>query len=438
MAKVMRSFWKLLRGLIAPSALIEKPELRRRATLLNTLLLIYLLSTVAMIALILLSVSQGERYFPPQVVAVTGGSAILFALFFLLAKTRYYIAAGICFCLTIDAGLMGSAVLNPAPDTLPGLVPFFIVPVLIAMFVLPLRSVIVLGGVSLVCAFYVAGLSSERSLPVTTSFWFLLIVLALIIAGSFLRTFDIKQMEDERLQLFHAARMSTLGEMAGGIAHEVNNPVAVIQLRASQALRFLQQKPDDITKLTEFLEAIKRTASHIEKVVRGLRSFSRSGLSDPFEKVSVKTIIEDTLGLCEEQLRHAHVELQVDAFDKSLAVECRAIQISQILLNLISNARAAVEALPERWIRIAVEDRGERLIVSVTDSGRGISSTVAKKVFEPFYTTKREELGTGIGLSISQNLAKHHGGSLFIDRESPHTRFVLELPKVQALTKGNR
>lgn len=432
MNRILDMGWKALCALVAPSAVVQEPENRRRALLLSTLLLIYLMSVWGMFATIM-----GGRFLGKEPLVSDGAAvlvlicSILFSFFFILARTRHYVIAGICFCLTIDIGIVSAVYFGSASSSYTDVLPFLIVPVLIAMFVLPLRAVLSLAAASLLCAIVIVAHRPSTHNAIMLSSWFFFVVLALVIAGSLLRTFDIKQMEDERLQLFHAARMSTLGEMAGGIAHEVNNPVAVIQLRASQALRVLQQKPQETEKVVEFLEAIKRTASHIENVVRNLRSFSRSGRADPFVVTPLRTIISETLALCEEHLRHVNVDLKVEPFDESLAVECRSVQISQVLLNLISNARAGVADLPERWIRIAVEDKGTRVAVSVTDSGRGISSAVAKRIFEPFFTTKQDGLGTGIGLSISFNLAKHHNGTLYFDQGSPHTRFVLELPKTQ-------
>lgn len=270
----MNTVWKALCALVAPSATIQEPENRRRALLLNTLLLIYLVSVWAMVATVLEEVQEGHPFYEsPHVFTVTIGSAILFSFFYVLAKTRYYLIAGICFCLTIDLGIVAAVMFSPIPRTHPSILPYLIIPVLIAMFVLPLRSVLAIGFASLACALVITTLQLDSPVAITFSMWFFLIALALVLAGSLLRSFDLKQMEDERLQLFHVARMSTLGEMAGGIAHEVNNPVAVIQLRASQALRVLKKHPDEAAKVVEFLEAIKRTASHIETVVRGLRSF---------------------------------------------------------------------------------------------------------------------------------------------------------------------
>ena len=110
-------------------------------------------------------------------------------------------------------------------------------------------------------------------------------------------------------------------------------------------------------------------------------------------------------------------------------MQCRATQISQVLLNLLNNACDAIRDLPEKWIRIGYEESVAGFELSVTDSGTGIDRAILDKLFQPFFTTKGVNVGTGLGLSISKGIAESHGGSLEYDSSCPNTRFILSLPR---------
>jgi C4-dicarboxylate-specific signal transduction histidine kinase len=122
----------------------------------------------------------------------------------------------------------------------------------------------------------------------------------------------------------------------------------------------------------------------------------------------------------------------------SWEVECHPSQISQVLLNLLNNAYDAALAQPDRWIELDARDQGSLVEISVTDSGPGIPRELARKIMDPFFTTKPPGKGTGLGLSISSNIMTDHGGSLSLDQNSPHTRFVMSLPKIQRHAHANK
>jgi C4-dicarboxylate-specific signal transduction histidine kinase len=107
------------------------------------------------------------------------------------------------------------------------------------------------------------------------------------------------------------------------------------------------------------------------------------------------------------------------------------VQLSQVLLNLLNNARDAIEQLPEKWVRIEVAEKEGQAMISVTDSGSGIDAQTQRKLFQPFFTTKRVGKGTGLGLSVSARIMKSHQGELRYDPGSPHTRFVMSMPRAE-------
>ena len=138
---------------------------------------------------------------------------------------------------------------------------------------------------------------------------------------------------------------------------------------------------------------------------------------------------------CMERLRQNSVELRVPPVEKSLRIDCRPTEISQVLLNLLNNAVDAVQPLAEKWVELKVRNAGNEIEISVTDSGAGIPEKIRDKMGQPFFTTKVVGHGTGLGLSISKGIVEAHGGRLSLDAECEHTRFVVMLPKAVAAAK---
>lgn len=239
--------------------------------------------------------------------------------------------------------------------------------------------------------------------------------------------------EEERIaaqkMLQQTYKFLALGEMAGNIAHEINNPLAIIAGKTRQLMDVVQRVPVDLNAVARFAQAIADTTQRMIKIVGGLRTLSRRTETDPPKSKSVAALLEETLALCVPRFHQAEIRLDVAPVDAALTLECRAVDVSQILLNLIGNAYDAVLATEDPWVLIDVAAEQDAVVFTVTDSGPAISAEVASKLMQPFFTTKPEGTGTGLGLSISQRLAVAHGGSLVYDAQGGHTRFVLRLPR---------
>ena len=228
-----------------------------------------------------------------------------------------------------------------------------------------------------------------------------------------------------------ASKMAALGEMAGGVAHEINNPLATIKNLSGQIQEIVDDNPLDRSLLKEMAADVEATTNRIAKIVQGLRSFSRNGSDDPYLTVNIHQIIEETLSFCRERMKHHGTNLTVSSFRKDLCLEGHATEISQVLLNLLNNADDAIADLKEKWIKISVVDKGDEVEIQVTDSGHGIPLDVQSKIFQPFFTTKEIGKGTGMGLSISTGIIQSHNGKLILDNHCLNTRFVIQLPKKQ-------
>lgn len=231
-------------------------------------------------------------------------------------------------------------------------------------------------------------------------------------------------------KLFETSKMSSLGEMASGIGHEINNPLAIIIGKASLLRKHAEKNAFDQTTFKDNLSKIEQTANRIAKIIKGLKSYSRNSEADPMEQIAVASLIEESLELCRTRFKNKSIELRVNV-NTTQNLECRAAQISQIIVNLLGNAHDAVEKLSVKWVQLDVVNTTKTLIISVTDSGCGIPAEIATKLMQPFFTTKGVGKGTGLGLSISKGIAETHNGTLRIDQHCKNTRFVLELPLLQ-------
>ena len=235
--------------------------------------------------------------------------------------------------------------------------------------------------------------------------------------------------KNQNQALVVSAKLSALGEMAGGVAHEINTPLTVIKLRSEMIEEELSHiNSDRAENLKSSLHIIDKTVDRITKIVQSLKAFSRE--SNQLENViyPVSSIINDALDLCHEKFKSHGVSLVTD-IDDSLTVNCRPTEISQVLVNLLNNSYDAIQGLEVKKISIdarAVDN--EYFEIAITDSGSGISAEIQDKIMQPFFTTKEVGKGTGIGLSISKGIVESHSGTIFLDKKSKNTRLVIRLP----------
>jgi C4-dicarboxylate-specific signal transduction histidine kinase len=240
-----------------------------------------------------------------------------------------------------------------------------------------------------------------------------------------------ENLREEEVHRVNSDRLVALGQMSAGIAHEINSPLAVIQLSCQQLQMILAEHelPDELaSEGARLCDRIDRTTRRIGGIVSGLRTFARDGAQDPLAQAKLRDIVRDTLEICATRLRHGSVELRMDIDHVEDSLNCRSVQISQVILNLVNNAYDAVENTDRPWIALDLRRGHQHLELWVTDSGRGIPEHLRTKVWEPFYTTKPVGKGTGMGLSIARGILESHGGTLTIDADCPYTRFVVRLP----------
>ncbi|MGZ3712922.1 MAG: two-component system sensor histidine kinase NtrB [Bdellovibrionota bacterium] len=240
-----------------------------------------------------------------------------------------------------------------------------------------------------------------------------------------------EELKHEQRKRFTIERLSAIGEMAANIAHEIKSPLSGIQMQAQLLLRYGAKGTLTPEVAMQGAKRIEAVAQRMNKIIEGLLSLSRDAASDPFERTSTKKLIDDTLDFCIGNLEKRGIKILRSEQELEFFIDCRPIQISQVLLNLINNARDAIEALEEKWIRIEVSSAFGAVQISVADSGTGLTPKLRARIMEPFFTTKREGKGTGLGLSISRKILEDHGGQLLLS-DSKNTCFLVKFPKAES------
>lgn len=234
-----------------------------------------------------------------------------------------------------------------------------------------------------------------------------------------------RSLEQERAKTLHNAKLASLGEVSAGVAHEVNNPLAII----IGTLRTFEKTLDQKEKTMEKVSTMIRAAERIEKIVKGLKKFSRASSGSIKRIEPLENIISDCMVIVSPKSRSSMVKLEFD-LQPNLSIFCDAVEIEQVLINLISNGIDAAKEKPEGWVKVkSFHDDGE-IVLQIMDSGTGISEENEKKLFQPFFTTKKVGEGTGLGLSISKGILDSHGAEIRLNKDLPNTCFEIRFPKV--------
>jgi len=232
-----------------------------------------------------------------------------------------------------------------------------------------------------------------------------------------------RDLEEQRLQAIQTSKLATLGEMAAGFAHEINNPLTIVDLYAAGLSESIAN--GDAAATREAIAGIREAARRAGEIVRGLGRFSRRSQGE-HELLSVSSVVAEATTLCRPRLVGHGVALEVDVV-RDARVRGSALQLSQVLVNLLNNAVDAARDTAAPWVRVRIESDGSFVRVAVEDSGPPLPAGIEDRMFEAFHTTKKVGEGTGLGLSISRSIVEAHDGTLEFERDAPCTRFVVRL-----------
>ncbi len=222
-----------------------------------------------------------------------------------------------------------------------------------------------------------------------------------------------QELQSTQAQLIQSAKLASLGQMAAGVAHELNQPLTIISMSAELILKYLNQSlPAAVeAKLKQIRQQVKRASS----IITQLRVFGRDPSTLTLQEEDLNTLITNGLILMSEQLRLRNIEVIQDLCPELPLVKCNAIQIEQVLTNLLLNARDALEHSKEKKLTIRTYLQKNWVVLEVKDSGCGISQEDLAKVLDPFFTTKEVGQGTGLGLSVSHGIVQSHHGKLVVE-----------------------
>jgi PAS domain S-box-containing protein len=244
--------------------------------------------------------------------------------------------------------------------------------------------------------------------------------------------------EEMQRQLYQSSKMASIGELSAGVAHEINNPLNGI-------INFAQLLKDEETPRSEFeqqmIDGIIDEGERIAKIVRGLLTFARAETHE-FEQVHFADSIKTSIALFGRQFEKDDITVEIDLEPDLPFVRADGSRLRQVFVNMISNAYHALKAKPgdsvgRKLFRISARragKNGELVHVEFYDNGVGIKREDISKVFDPFFTTRRETGGTGLGLSVSFGIIRDFGGTINVESEvGKFTRFIIELSAVEAL-----
>lgn len=230
-----------------------------------------------------------------------------------------------------------------------------------------------------------------------------------------------------REKMFASSKFTLLGEISSGLGHEINNPLMII----STYLQMLEIQAPQTKECKETIDTIQGQVMRIGNITKSLKEFVDTDRSVAFEFPLLKAI-KDSLSILDNKIKQENVNIEI--LEKNVSVSAKAPEISQIIVNLISNSIDALSSQPKKDVKISIEDKKEELLLKVWDNGHGIELKNREKVFVPFFTTKDPNKGSGIGLSISKQLALKNNCDLYLEESGElGTCFILKFNKEKVL-----
>jgi len=247
-----------------------------------------------------------------------------------------------------------------------------------------------------------------------------------------------QELREKQEQLVQAGKLATLGELTTGVAHELNNPLNNIGLFIGNVIDLIELSKGDPQRILHELHSAMQQVHKATEIISHLRTFGRAA-SVSREPVAINQVISRSLVLMHEQLRLRQIEVQLHFPDEDVIVLGNAIQLEQVFINLLTNARDAMTEVAHKAITISYTPQVNMVEISVCDTGPGIPVALQQKIFDPFFTTKEVGAGTGLGLSITYGIIKEHQGTITVENApDAGALFRIQLPLNRSETEGEK
>jgi signal transduction histidine kinase len=230
-------------------------------------------------------------------------------------------------------------------------------------------------------------------------------------------------------------KITSIGKMTERIAHEINNPLMIIQGCSDMIKKLFERNSLDIQKVEKYTHRLNENISRLSQIITALRCFSKEQKQDELHKTSVQSILDESLQICKSEFDLSKIDIKIKAPDEELEVYCRKNEMVDALFNVLNNAILATETIDSKWISIEIESYQDLALVRIKDPGLGIPNETAEKVLDPFFTTRPIGSGLGLGLTFSHTIIESHKGRIYYNPASTNTEFVIELPQAKIFEK---
>ena len=236
-------------------------------------------------------------------------------------------------------------------------------------------------------------------------------------------------LDEERHRVFAAQRLNSLASITNGLAHEVNNPLAIISGYAEQLEDMVRSDHIPKDRVGFAARKIIEASHRCSNIIRALKDFSRDGSDDPFEYVPLSDLLKETIKACSQKIKSSGVQFEEINLNAPAPIHCRSAQIKQVLFNLMVNSIEACIKQPNSKMIVEILETNRQVLLRIADNGIGIPPSIRHRIFEPFFTTKEIGHGAGVGLSVSRGVMKDHHGDIEFRDDDGFTTFILSFPK---------
>lgn len=240
------------------------------------------------------------------------------------------------------------------------------------------------------------------------------------------------ELSNQRELLIASAKFNSLGKMTSTMAHDINNPLFILQGKLHLIHNLINKESIDRDQCNQIISASEKTIEKLSSIVKGISNFARDGRVDEMVVMSATDLVKSNLDFISDYVDNRGISLKFEA-GNDVDIICHPSYLSQVVLNLIQNSIDALEGSTKKEIFVKIEKKNADVNISFIDSGPGIPEAYLEKIYKPFFTTKQYQKGTGLGLSISQGLVELHHGKLKYSRIQDTTCFLVQLPHADSI-----